>query len=935
MTSCQYKILTDFLIKHNAKNNNDTCQPTHTRIGDKSLNIYGGSYIIPKEELEQFYRLYYEYIIIKNNVEYLTEKQLENNGPLLIDLDFRYNYSIDTRQHTKEHIIDIIDAYLQELKEFFVFKENVVFPIYVMEKPNINRLADKSLTKDGIHILIGLQMDHVMQLMLREKMIKKLQEICDLPLINSWDSVLDEGISKGSTNWQLFLSRKPGNQAYELTGYYNIKYDSRDGEFMLEECRVVDFDLSKNLYKLSAQYDNNIKFDINPKILDEYNNLCNSKSKIKKPKNKTKLRLLQIDDEDDETEITLEEITNHEILKLAIERKFSKLNTLEYPIKEIHDYTQTLPEKYYEPGSHVLNIQVAYALKYMDDYTCLPKSCSGSRLFLSWIMLRSKGSDFDFETIPALYKKWKKLNNKEEGVTGRSIMYWSKQDNLSEYIKVKHNTIEHYIKTTLPSATEYDIAMVLYILKKDQYICSSYKHNIWYIFKDHKWEIDQDGFSLRRSISEDLYSIYHAKMNILMSEMKHYENSDISKYEESKKDLVAIGQICVKLKRTSDKNNIMREAREIFYDKYFNDNADSNKYLLCFTNGVVDFKKKIFRDGYPHDYITNSTGIPYIPYNSLENDKVNQINNILEQIFPVPELYRYMKDHLASSLIGVNKNQTFNIYRGSGSNGKSIIATLMTKALGDYSQIVPATLVTEKRSKIGGVSPEVIMLKGVRYAVIQEISKDQQLNEGIMKELTGGDRIQARQLFQETETFVPQFKLCVCTNTLFEINSNDDGTWRRIRICDFMSKFVDNIVEGDDAPPYQFLKDKSLEEKCVTLAPTFASILVERAFETDGDVVDCDIVLASSKKYRNGQDHIAAFVSEMVIKTGKPTDKIKKRELTDEFKIWFQELQGSRKMPKGVELQEYMDKKYGKCKNNYWGGVLINYQTNEEDLEEL
>ena len=67
--------------------------------------------------------------------------------------------------------------------------------------------------------------------------------------------------------------------------------------------------------------------------------------------------------------------------------------------------------------------------------------------------------------------------------------------------------------------------------------------------------------------------------------------------------------------------------------------------------------------------------------------------------------------------------------------------------------------------------------------------KETKINEGIMKELTGGDPVQGRALYCESEIFEPQFKLVVCTNSLFEINSNDDGTWRRIRICDFLSIF--------------------------------------------------------------------------------------------------------------------------------------------------
>jgi putative DNA primase/helicase len=233
--------------------------------------------------------------------------------------------------------------------------------------------------------------------------------------------------------------------------------------------------------------------------------------------------------------------------------------------------------------------------------------------------------------------------------------------------------------------------------------------------------------------------------------------------------------------------------------------------------------------------------------------------------------------------------------------------------------------VTKDRNNIGGTSSEVMQLKGVRYAVMQEPKKDDKINEGVMKELTGSDPIQARALYAETETFIPQFNLVVCTNNLFEINSNDDGTWRRIRICDFMSKFKYEDEVTDHDPRYVFPRDNYLKEKLPDWAPIFASMLVKRAFETQGSVKDCPIVMASADKYRQGQDHISGFISEMVVFTGDPNDKVKKKELTQEFTSWFKESQGYRKMPKGVELYEYMDKKFGKCKSTGWHGVRILY----------
>ena len=117
---------------------------------------------------------------------------------------------------------------------------------------------------------------------------------------------------------------------------------------------------------------------------------------------------------------------------------------------------------------------------------------------------------------------------------------------------------------------------------------------------------------------------------------------------------------------------------------------------------------------------------------------------------------------------------------------------------------------------------------------------------------------------------------------------------------------------------YVYLKDKSLKDRLPLLAPVFASMLVKRAFETNGIVEDCETVLNASNKYRNGQDHISAYISEKIIKTDCIKDKIGKRGLQEGFKLWFELTQGSRRCPKGTELFDYMNKKFGQCKTSGW-----------------
>jgi hypothetical protein len=109
-------------------------------------------------------------------------------------------------------------------------------------------------------------------------------------------------------------------------------------------------------------------------------------------------------------------------------------------------------------------------------------------------------------------------------------------------------------------------------------------------------------------------------------------------------------------------------------------------------------------------------------------------------------------------------------------------------------------------------------------------------------------------------------------------------------------------------------------------------MLVKRAFETNGIVKDCDTVLEASKKYRCGQDHIAGFVLERIRKTNDTKQCIKKRSLLEEFNEWFKQEHNSRKMPKGEELCEYMNKKFGAPNSKGWVGLEFIREEDEDDI---
>jgi len=270
------------------------------------------------------------------------------------------------------------------------------------------------------------------------------------------------------------------------------------------------------------------------------------------------------------------------------------------------------------------------------------------------------------------------------------------------------------------------------------------------------------------------------------------------------------------------------------------------------------------------------------------------------------------------------------MYIGVGSNGKSVLVDLMAKVLGDYKGDVPLTLVTDKRGKVGGLAPEIVQLKGKRYAVMQEPSKTDVINEGMMKQLTSGkDPIQGRAPYMpQTISFIPQFKLVVTCNTLMGVKANDHGTWRRIRAVPFKSLFTDNPIQGDKDKPYQYKLDKYIDEKFDEWKEVFLAMLVKIMYETNGVVTDCDIVMAKSNEYRQSQDYISEFIRDRV--TRDPAGKIKKMELNNEFSIWYMANYGGRG-PSPKDLHEHMDKEFGRQRNQIWSGVKIRYERDEVD----
>ncbi len=912
----------------------------YIKIGNNELNVFGNKYSIPNEYVKDFYNDYKNHVFKNKREAYLVEKQLDI-GKYLIDLDFRYNMNVTEKQHTKKHIEKFIESSLNIFADIYKCIKDNTIKFYIFEKENINSCSD--ITKDGIHIIINIVDDFASKQIFRKKIIEQLNNIWnDLPLNNDWNSVVDEAVMKGNVGWQLYGSRKPGFEPYKLLYIYESVIQEYD-TIQLKEIDIKKINFDKLFPELCARDINNCnKFTLKDEYVTEHDNYLEKKKfKIKQNNNCN----------------SISDISCESDLDSMIDNLFQD-TSIDYKIKEIHQYTLALPPEFWDSGSYDKWIRVCWALKNTSEH-----------LMLTWIKFCSKSDEFDYVANNALdvWNDGDSYNN--AGLSYKSIIYWCKTYNPTEYKKIYENTVDYYIYYSFKNTTEFDLANTLYHMFKSQYVCTSIKDNIWYEFRNNRWEPNDKGTSLRLKISTDMYKKYEEKLFIYQTScnanqnglitdkpnnnnnsgiLNPLQNSIINNYNDTENDdqkeyikkRMEMSNTCKQLKNTNIKNHIMKESQELFYDKEFYNKLDKNSYLLGCRNCIIDFKNKTHRHGKHDDYISKSTNLTYHAldyYKKKMPDIINEITTFMEQLFPNKELNSYIWEHLASTLIGTNENQTFNIYTGSGANGKSKLVELMSLVLGEYKGTVPISLITQKRSNIGGTSSELYSLIGTRYAVMQEPSKGDKINEGIMKELTGGDPIQCRALFQNSINFIPQFKLVVCTNTLFDIVSDDDGTWRRLRKVDFESKFTETPYKDNRFPKkeykYQFQIDTKLDEKFKKWAPVLLSMLVDIAYNTQGKVNDVNAVIASTQKYRQEQDIFLEFYNTYFINDPETKNIVRIKTITNKFSEWFSQQGYKQKMtqPRAPEVTKYFDKIHEKISGSNGGG-WIGIKERQSDL---
>jgi P4 family phage/plasmid primase-like protien len=280
---------------------------------------------------------------------------------------------------------------------------------------------------------------------------------------------------------------------------------------------------------------------------------------------------------------------------------------------------------------------------------------------------------------------------------------------------------------------------------------------------------------------------------------------------------------------------------------------NTNPWLFNCDSGTIDLQTGVIRAHDPADLITHIATVSYDPSATCP-----VWNTFLDEVFEGDaELLDFMQKGIGSCLTGVVRDRAlFFLYGEGGHNGKTTLVEAIRDVLGtageeSFGYARKVDIATFMRSKnYDDNLRKMVQLVGTRFVYSSEIGDDHRLNEQLLKDMTGGDTVEARRLYREAFTFKPTFKPWMYGNHKPEIRGTDDALWSRVKLVPFNVSFADRVDTG--------LPDKLRKELPGILNWALKGCL---AWQRDGLPIPTKVRTATAT-YRIEQDTIGQFLLE-------------------------------------------------------------------------
>jgi P4 family phage/plasmid primase-like protien len=503
-------------------------------------------------------------------------------------------------------------------------------------------------------------------------------------------------------------------------------------------------------------------------------------------------------------------------------------------------------------------------------------------LFDTWLAASMKSKKFT--NVNDCRDKWESFGNGNgKKLTMGTLKMWAKQDSPELYWKFVRTSLHDAIHKAL-GATHTDIAHVIHLMYKDEFVCTSIKDNIWWQFDQHRWIFSDAGRGLRIRMSNDVF-------NEFCRASTHYAHKSINEYDDQLKQTYAdkaqrFMNIATNLKNVMMKNMLIKECGEIMFDSALIDKLDSNPNLIGFNNGVYDLKTKCFRAGTPMDYLSMSVGYDYNP--DVDIEIRNDLMRFLQSTQKTSDMSEYLIKTLAYMLDGYKFMEYMWFFTGSGRNSKGVLCSLLESTLGAYAYTPNASIFTNT-IKGGGPNSEIAKLKGKRCVIASEPDDTEGscFKVSRLKNWRGNDTLQARGLYKEAIEFKPHFGMIIQMNDMPALDKVDAAFARTLKVVHFPFVFTENPARENERLMDPTLKSKFQDN--VAYHQQFMLILIDyyhKYIYVDGErkmLADPVDVKAATANYIEDNNVVGVWLKEFYNITNDAKDRVKAMELYQDF----------------------------------------------------
>lgn len=393
--------------------------------------------------------------------------------------------------------------------------------------------------------------------------------------------------------------------------------------------------------------------------------------------------------------------------------------------------------------------------------------------------------------------------------------------------------------------------------KFGSFIRYNYTAKNWMYYDGKRWKNDDAG-KMKGLVDKVIAGLKSEKIS---DSYEGYDNEEIKKFRTRHwKDS----------RNHSKKENMLKECQHLL--PVHNHNFDSDFKLFNTQNGYLNLDTGELLDHDKNKFFTKIS-------NSEYTDKADcpKWEDFLDDIFlGNQELIKFIQRCAGYSLSGHTSEQVLFVLYGNGRNGKSVFLDIMNEVFGNYAtNIRPQAIMANKQKS--DASPEIAKLDGARFVTTTEPNEGDRFDEGLLKQLTGGDKVTARNLYENEFEFVPQLKLWMETNHKPYVRGTDEGIWRRFVIIPFEKQIPKDKV------------DKDLTKKLKKELPAIMKWCVDGYLEWKKiGLAEPQSVKEQRDEYRTEMDPIEMFIDECCRRRSE-TSTIKSSTLFQAYDNWAKE----------------------------------------------